>query len=166
MRWKAMVSPYLSCASLVIVAAVGWQPQAMAQDRQVRVRPGNPDSGYHGMAWDYSGSISLDMVRSNSGSEDGLIRMSSYPKVSGVGYCSPAHRAGIRLGDEIVGVDGRDGRMAPLFGRRVNPPGTVHRFMIRRDDETIEIALTRIERPEKTAEPAGDRGPGECPDAP
>ena len=163
-----MVRRFLSCASLVIVAAVGWQPQAMAQDRrQVRVRPPNPDGGYLGMAWDYAGSFSLDLVRrGDDGSEDGLIRMSSYPTVSGIRYCSPAHRAGIRLGDEIVGVDGRDGKMSPLFGRGVNPPGTAHRLVIRRDDETIETELTRIRRPQETAEPAGDRSPRECPDAP
>ena len=113
------------------------------------------------MAWEYAGPFSIDLLSRNE--EDDLLQMSSYPTVSGVRYCSPVHRAGIKLGDEIVGVDGRDGRLAPLFGRDVNPPGTTHRLMLKRDGEMVEVAFTRIERPEKTGELAGDRSTEECP---
>ncbi len=159
-----IVRAFPSCAALVTLVAVWWQPQAMAQDTQVYVLPPDPENGYHGISWDYSGSFLLDLFRSDSIGQDDLIRMSTYPTVSGIRYCSPSHRAGIRLGDEIVGVDGRNGKMAPLFGRGVNPPGTTHTLVVRRDDTTVEISFTRIERPEETAEPAGDRSPAECPD--
>ncbi len=162
MGGETSVARFSICASLlIIVTALVAQPRVFAQDgRQVRVKPPNPDEGYHGMAWDYVGPFSIGFLRGNEGE---LLQMSSYPTVSGVRYCSPAHRAGIKLGDEIVGVDGRDGKLAPLFGRGVNPPGTAHRLTLRRDGETIEVVITRIGRPEKTAESAGDRSPERCP---
>ncbi len=75
--------------------------------------------------------------------ETGLVRTPSgwvardYPKVAALVEGSPAARAGIRAGDVIVSVNGRDGRRSPLF--RDVQPGSRVVMRVRRGDEEREI---------------------------
>ena len=70
---------------------------------------------------------------------DGTIRVPSYPHVLDVVPSSPAAQAGLRAGDQIVAVNGRDGMHPPLFEDvRV---GTRVVLRVRRDDEEREITF-------------------------
>ena len=73
-------------------------------------------------------------------------RSASYPVVIGVAKCSPAVAAGLRVGDVIEKVDGRDARLLPLFGEAVNGPGAVHQLVVRRDDKLLETTMTRTKQ--------------------
>lgn len=61
------------------------------------------------MAWDYSGSVSLDMVRSDSGLEAGLIRMSSYPTPRCPASDTAPRRTGLESGWETRLLESTDG---------------------------------------------------------
>jgi C-terminal processing protease CtpA/Prc len=70
---------------------------------------------------------------------DGKVHVTSYPHVTEVVPSSPAARAGLRTGDQIIAVNGRDGMNTPLFQDvRV---GTRVVLRIRRDDEEREITF-------------------------
>ena len=45
----------------------------------------------------------------------------------------------------MVNVDGRDGRLLPLFPGGPYLPGTVHRVTVRRGERLLELTLTLAE---------------------
>lgn len=79
-----------------------------------------------------------------------------YPRISRV-YCGhPAYNAGLRAGDLILAVNGRDARQP----RVVSPgrPGTVLNFRIRRDQEVLEFTVVSVRPPQsRESETAGTR---------
>jgi S1-C subfamily serine protease len=82
---------------------------------------------------------------------DGKPRLASYPRVRRVIAGSPAEAAGLRVGDQVVNVDGRDGKEPPLFEHaRV---GTRVVLRIRRGDEEREISF--VPRRAAPAAPGG-----------
>jgi S1-C subfamily serine protease len=73
-------------------------------------------------------------------SESGEVRFADFPVVNGVIDGSAPARAGIRVGDVIVEVNGQDGRKAGLF--RDRRPGTRYTLRVRRGSAQEEIAWT------------------------
>ena len=72
-------------------------------------------------------------------------QLKSYPVVVVVKACSPAEAAGFEVEDELVSVDGRDGRLLPLFPGGPHMAGTVHRVTVRRGERLLELTLTLAE---------------------
>jgi S1-C subfamily serine protease len=73
-------------------------------------------------------------------SPDGTVRFADYPVVTAVADSSEAQKAGIRVGDVILQVNGRDGREAALFRNR--NPGTQYRLTVRRGTQPLELSFT------------------------
>ena len=93
------------------------------------------------------GAFALALALAELAENDSTPRRSaSYPVVIGVAKCSPAVAAGLRVGDVIEKVDGRDARLLPLFGEAVNGPGAVHQLVVRRDDKLLETTMTRTKQ--------------------
>ena len=68
----------------------------------------------------------------------------------------PAEKAGLRVGDELMVVDGRDAR-GPGYIFEDSPtrePGAMHAFTVRRGDELIELTITSTEPLGKDEKPA------------
>lgn len=125
-------------ATLVVCRAEEAQAQALP--------PSSPDVGYHGLSWSM-GAFALALALAELAENDSTPRRSaSYPVVTGVAECSPAAAAGLRVGDVIEKVDGRDARLPPLFGEAVNGPGAVHQLVVRRDDKLLETTMTRTKQ--------------------
>lgn len=108
------------CVSL---AAAAEQRDA---ERRAGTRAGTPSAGFHGMT--YGGQFVM---------ENGTLRLAGPPRVQEVICGSPAHRAGVRTGDLIISVNGRDpGQSGALaahraglrFDLRVRRGSTVHSF--------------------------------------
>lgn len=69
----------------------------------------------------------------------------THPFVHTVVPGSNAARAGIRVGDVILSVNGRDTRQPPLF--LVREPGTRYVLRVRRDAEELELTFVYPEPP-------------------
>lgn len=127
------------CASLAglcrlglsAILAIAWPGSGEAQE--ILYIPGTPSPSYAG--FDYGGQLG------------------GHPSVHFVAKCSPADRAGLRVGDVILVFDGQDTSKVPLFRGSPDEPGTVHVMTVRRGDETIELVLTSTERPAKDEKP-------------
>lgn len=91
----------------------------------------------------------LGMFTSEVG--DGLI-------VAGIVRGGPAHRAGIRIGDAVLGVEGRPvAGLADMY-RRVwscGAPGTVVRLQLAREGRRLEAAVRTGNRYDRLKPPAG-----------
>ena len=83
-----------------------------------------------GFAYAWSGGITVG--------PDGRMRKKHPPRVTQVVPGSVGARAGIRVGDIIVSVNGRDSRAMPMFGNL--KPGETVVLRIRRGDEEREIS--------------------------
>ena len=123
------------CAFLAIALPVRGEAQS-----RLHVPPLEDDLGYLGFSWIYGTGTMV--IGSNS---ETPVRSGVYPTVSDVDKCSPAERAGLRVGDELTVVNGHDGRRMPLFADDPLEPGTVHVFTVRRGDELIELTMTSAE---------------------
>lgn len=82
----------------------------------------------------------------------------AFPVVIRLVEGSPAAVAGIRIGDRIMAVNGRDGREDALFPQRA--PGTRYTVRIRRDGEEREIEFTLAPPPTQPGTPAPPSPPG------
>lgn len=67
-----------------------------------------------------------------------------YPEIVTVFPCSPADEVGLRPGDLIILVNGRDARGSPARIWRTPAPGVVQELRIRRGTETFDTRLTEI----------------------
>ncbi|HEX8903942.1 MAG TPA: PDZ domain-containing protein [Longimicrobiaceae bacterium] len=76
--------------------------------------------------------------------ESGEVRFADFPVVTGVIDGSAPTRAGIKVGDVILAVNGQDGRKAGLF--RDRRPGTRYTVRVRRGSEQQEVSWT-VEAP-------------------
>ncbi|HYW07181.1 MAG TPA: PDZ domain-containing protein [Longimicrobium sp.] len=70
---------------------------------------------------------------------NGVAQVRNYPVVRRLTANSPAARAGVLLGDQIVSANGRDGRRPPLFEDVT--PGSRVVLRIRRGGDEREIAF-------------------------
>ena len=138
--------PRLALASLCAVLALSWPVTARAQvDLDM---PPADNVGYLGFGWARVAVLGPDP---DSPPQSG----GTYPVVDNVDKCSPAEKAGLRVGDELMVVDGRDaGRPGYIFGDSRGGPGTVHTFTVRRGAELIELTVTSTEPLGKNERPA------------
>lgn len=74
---------------------------------------------------------------------NGGVRLEEYPVVRQVVEGSGGDLAGIRVGDHIVSVDGRDAREGGIFRNR--EPGTRYRVVIEREGREMEVTLVVID---------------------
>lgn len=118
--------------SLSAILAIAWPAPSGAQE--ILYIPGPPPPSYTG--FNYGGQLG------------------GRPSVLDVAKCSPADRAGLRVGDVILVFDGRDTGEAPLFRGSSREPGTVYVMTVRRGEEKIEIVLTSTEPLAKDEKPA------------
>jgi C-terminal processing protease CtpA/Prc len=106
-----------------IVLTVAAAPAVRAQ--QILLGGGNPvriGFNYHGLA---------------QRGADGTVRFADFPVVTAVDSGSAPQAAGLAPGDEIIEVNGHDGREAALF--RVRAPGTKYSIRVRRGTDTRQI---------------------------
>ena len=83
-----------------------------------------------GWAYSWSGGVVTG--------QDGAMRKRNHPRVTDVIAASVSGRAGLRVGDVVVAVNGRDSRRMPMFdGVR---PGDTIVLRVRRGDEEREIS--------------------------
>jgi S1-C subfamily serine protease len=68
---------------------------------------------------------------------DGQLVTADYPVVSAVR--APAEAAGLKTGDVILAIDGRDSRDGPMF--RDLAPGKRYRLHVRRGGEELDLEL-------------------------
>jgi len=77
---------------------------------------------------------------------DGRAVWTAHPQIKKVVCDSPAHRAGLRVGDTILEAEGADARTVPLPPRII---GRSYRFKFRRDGEVFEVTLLTVRRPKQ-----------------
>lgn len=109
--------------------------------------PSSPDAVYIGLGWSFPLAVEED--------ESGVMRATGYSVVVQVDKCSPAERAGFRVGDVLKVVSGRDGLIVPLF-QGINKPGTTHVVTIQRGEEVLDLTMT-VEEPLREDETPADR---------
>lgn len=97
----------------------------------VEVRRDDNGVGELGLSWRKDGPLNP--------SADGRIRAELHPRVTAITPCSPAHLAGLEVGDILLRVDGRDTREGAPFPHAA--PGTRYTIEFRRDGETRKVEL-------------------------
>jgi len=129
---------------------------------------GGPARGdlYTGLVYEYQSPFVVAVGDTNSLGGWPLSER-PYPKVVGVHPCSPAHIAGVEPGDVIRGIDGRDGRTIPLFGRDAKV-GTTHVLALRRDEEALSVEMKTVRWPDDIPDavfdsPIGPTTEWDCP---
>ena len=111
--------------------AVSEAPDSTSGDARMRTRTAPPGAGFLGL-----------VTGRGSGSD---ANPGGYPKVNRV-YCGyPAYEAGIRVGDLVLAVNGRDARQprAIAAGR----PGTILEVRIQRGQEVLELKMVSVRHP-------------------
>lgn len=128
---------------LLVLLLAAWSPAARAQTtvpatdvaRSVGPPAPAPDPGGPRGA-------RLGFVYSGRPADEHM-RWADYPVVRHVFSGSPAQAAGLRVGDAIVRVNGRDGtEMTAYHGSRV---GQTYTFVVQRGMEEVEITFTLVE---------------------
>lgn len=109
--------------------------------------PPRPSQGWSGLGW-------VNGPRVARADDSQPKQLKSYPVVFVIRGCSPAELAGFEFGDELVSVDGRDGRLLPLFPGGPSAPGTVHEVTVRRGERLLELTLTLAEPPAEDEDPS------------
>lgn len=107
-------------------------PDSTSGDARMRTRTSPPGAGFLGLATGLS-----------SGSDEA--NPGGYPKVTRV-YCGyPAYDAGIRVGDLVLAVNGRDARQPRVLA--AGRPGTVLEVRIQRSQEVLEFNMVSVRHP-------------------
>ncbi len=109
--------------------------------------PGGQPQGWVGIA--YSGSASA--TREDDGRL--IMRFVDYPSIESVEPGSPADKAGIRGGDRILAMSGKDLRDAEIDFSPLLRPGTRIPFKVRRGVETKSLTVTVEPRPDDFTTP-------------
>jgi S1-C subfamily serine protease len=139
MRFYPLLFAAIACAALP--SAVAAQQPAPGAERQSvtssRVRPKVPYSG-----------INLSMVPQFG--PGGTMRWAHPPTIATVDPGSPAARVGLRAGDVVLLVNGRDAREPEAM---VGEPGTVYVFRVRRGSAVRDYTVTSTALP--TPRPSG-----------
>lgn len=146
----------ISAAAVVLLTVFLVQPL----QGQVVAKPPAPGTGWMGFSWrpfpggfpkmerDAQGRFLLPSVEERP-----------FPLISGVTVCSPAHEAGLRIGDLLTRINGLDARETPPPFRE-SKPGAVQELEILRDGKTLHITLVEVEAP---AEPLDCENPSRRP---
>lgn len=109
--------------------------------------PGGQPEGWVGIA--YSGSASA--TREDDGRL--IMRFIDYPSIESVEPGSPADKAGIRGGDRILSMSGKDLRGAEIDFTPLLKPGTRIPFKVRRGVEAKVLTVTVRPRPDDFTTP-------------
>lgn len=109
--------------------------------------PGGQPEGWVGIA--YSGSASA--TREDDGRL--IMRFVDYPSIESVEPGSPADKGGIRGGDRILAMSGKDLRDAEIDFTPLLKPGTRIPFKVRRGVETKLLTITVEPRPDDFTTP-------------
>jgi S1-C subfamily serine protease len=120
---------YLITAALACLALHG-RPAAAQERVSGAPAPAGARGANLGFAYAWTGGITVG--------PNGEMRKKNPPHVNQVVPGSVGERAGIRAGDVIVSVNGRDSRAMPMFGG-VKPGDTIV-LRIRRGNEEREIS--------------------------
>ncbi len=132
--------PLLAAVACVVLpaAAEAQQPGPVGQSvTSSRVRPKVPYSG-----------INISMVPVFG--PGGTMRWAHHPTIATVDPGSPAARVGLRAGDIVLLVNGRDAREPEAM---VGEPGTVYVFRVRRGSAVRDYTVTSTTLP--VARPSG-----------
>ncbi len=156
--WLAAVVWRQGACVVFLWTAIPWTAESQS-------RPRSPEAtGFHGISYTSNAALIPDGNGGFTSVVDG------FPTVSTVRPCSPAHRAGIEPGDEIVESNGRDMsdlEAGPLFDEIV--PGAAYRLVLKRGEETevLEVDLVMAERlqdtPDVSTAPVGSLEQWGCP---
>lgn len=130
--------PLLLLFAAALVAPATLPAQQASARQAITIRSEKPPRGWIGVSWRLDPNYILRAGEART-------RAAGFPTVSRVEEGSPAATAGLRVGDAIVSLNGRDSRDGPLFTRI--DPGTRYVIRIRRGDEEREVTLT-VARPE------------------
>ena len=136
-----MTSRVLACAVALLASF-----EAAAQ---VVTVPALPKKGYIGMSYGVAGGLIPE-------TDSTAARAVTYPVVSGVEECSPIALAGVKVGDVLTAVNGRDARILPLFGKHGTASGRVHVLTVQRGEESLQVTLT-VAEPLAEGEKPSDR---------
>ena len=127
-------------AGALILAVPAFASGQVAASDPARPEPWEP---FRGVAYDpYPGGLQ-DLF-----DQDGHLTLPPvperpYPVIVLVRPCSPGHHAGLRAGDVIVEINGRDARASPTPWRE-SRVGVVQEVTVRRESEVIATSLTEI----------------------
>lgn len=138
MRLYVPLIAAVACAALPVAAAAQQPGPAVGQSvTSSRVRPKVPYSG-----------INISMVPQFG--PGGTMRWAHHPTIATVDPGSPADRVGLRPGDVVLLVNGRDSREPEaMYGE----PGTVYVFRVRRGSSVRDYTVTSTTLP--STRPAG-----------
>lgn len=127
------------------IGLAAWVAHPVPAASQVVVSPA-PGSGFLGFGWLPYGELRLRV-----GSDGELavppLEERPYPLITAVAPCSPADSAGIRAGDVMVRINGRDARERP-HPFHESRPGVLQEIELQRDGELFTVSLRETEHPD------------------
>ena len=135
-----MVRHTLNAISIALVLSLG---QPMSAKGQIVV-PAKPGSGFMGFSWDPSPGQPIRVADGVAGLPP--LERRPFPRITRVFPCSPADSAGIRRGDVMLQINGRDARQVPPPFNK-SRPGVWQEIALQRGDDTITVRLREIKRP-------------------
>ena len=126
-----------------IVTAIGLSEVCQAQMIE-RMDAPSPPPMWRGIDWQpFPNGLFFD---DNGEPIWGPVEERDYPVITGVHPCSPADSAGVRVGDLLIRINGRDAREVP-------PPfheskaGVVQELELRRGDEHLRVSVREVPFP-------------------
>jgi hypothetical protein len=127
---KSLMAIRTSATAIALLILLVWSPDARGQNQ----RGGYADPATMptptGMLY-YGGTVEMG--------PDGQHRLTDYPIVTRVDSGSVSAAAGLKLGDVLLSVNGKDGREAQLFRRKHGETRWIIR--VRRGEEEKELVM-------------------------